>query len=395
MTHHLGRILTGLLLATGILLAILLVGEQRSSLPSSFQSPLADIDLNIPPNLNPSIVATVFESPLPAPDRFPSISSTQLADASSRIQDTGLAMPFFGLTWSPSGSGIVYAQLTDKVIVDEATKGFTPVTELLYQDLDSGKESQVASNGRFPRWSPLGNRLLFVSWLNTDQSYVMLTDIDTGATSKVAENGVYAEWLSNNDVAVVDTYGRVVRVDLNSGSGYTPFGADLIASTSGPNSISISPDKQRMAIVNQKQLSVFDFKGNRVTLVTADEYTDIVGGMAWSPHSDRLAYVSNKSIGIARISDEQMVSDILDFQEMTRFPSSLSWSPDSRFLLYQGFDGIWVVNVNSGERKLLLQNTPDSDVVFSTPSWSPDGKAVILENSGNIYVADLTFDTGK
>lgn len=395
MTHHLGRILTGLLLATGILLAILLVGEQRSSLPSSFQSPLADTDLNTPPNLNPSIVATVFESPLPAPDRFPSISSTQLADASSQIQDAGLAMPFFGLTWSPSGSGIVYAQSTDKVIVDEAAKGFTPVTELLYQDLSSGKESQVASNGRFPRWSPSGSRLLFISWLNADQSYVMLTDIGTGETSKLAENGVYAEWLSNNEIAVVDTYGRVVKVGLNLGYGHTPFGADIIASISGPNSISISPDKQRMAIVNQKQLSVFDFKNDRLLLVTTDEFTDIVGGIAWSPQSDSLAYISNKSIGIARIDDNQIVSSTLDFQELIGFPSNLSWSPDSRFFLYQGFDGIWVVDVDSSERKLLIPNTPDSDVVFSTPSWSPDGKAVVLESNGNVYVADLIFGTGK
>jgi Tol biopolymer transport system component len=207
---------------------------------------------------------------------------------------------------------------------------------------------------------------------------------------------VYAEWLSDDEIVAVDTEGKVKSLKLSPSSDDKSLDdLELTVSTNGPNSVIVSPNKKYIALVNETQLSVFAVKDHQLMEVAQNEFTDIIGGIAWSPQSDSLAYVSSKSISIARIDDSQIVSNTLDFQEIIGFPSSLSWSPDSRFLLYQGFDGVWVVDVNSSERKLLIPNTPDSDAVFSTPSWSPGGKTVILESDGNIYAVDLVFDTDK
>lgn len=387
MKRRPGIIVTTVLLAAGTLFAVLLIADQqqRPSSTLSFQSPLEGAF----PTSEPSFVMELFESPISTPTHFPDISDIQFADAIRPVQTSGLVAPFFGFMWSPDSNSVIYAQLTDQVIVYEDSKGFVPVTELRLQKLDSGEKSLLASNGRFPKWAPSRNQILYISWFDTNQSYIMLMNLTTGETVKLFESGVYAEWLSDDEIVVVDTEGKVKRLKLSSFPDDKSLSAELTVSTNGPNSVIVSPNRKYIALVNETQLSVFTLKDHQLIAITQNEFTDIVGGVAWSPQSDSLAYVSSKSISIARIDDSQIVSSTLNFQEIIGFPSNLSWSPDSRFLLYQGFDGIWVVDVDSSERKLLIQNTPDSDAVFSTPSWSPDGKAVMLENGGNIYVADL------
>lgn len=384
-----GKIMTGVLLAAGVPFTLLLVtGQQRSSSPLtlSFQSPLTDVGAAI--DLEFSAAVGLLESPIPTPARFPDISGIQLADTIHLVQNSGLMASFFGFVWSPDSTGLVYAQTTDQVIVDKSNKGIAPVTELWFQDLGSGKESLLAPNGRFPKWAPSGNRVLYISWINSNQSFAMLTNLATGEISRLAKNSVYAEWLSDDEIVTVDTEGKVKSLKLSSTSGNKSLDLGLTVSTNGPNSIIVSPDRRRIALVNEKQLSVFDLGSRQLMPITNDEFTDIVGGLRWSPQSNRLAYVSNQSIRIA-IIDETVVSETLDLHETIGFPSSLSWSPNSQFLIYQAFDGIWIVDVDSEEQKLLVENALDAESVFSSPTWSPDGNVIAFESNGNIVTTTV------
>jgi Tol biopolymer transport system component len=382
--------MTGVLLAAGTLFAVLLIADhqQRPSLSTiSFQSPLTDAFPTSAIEAFPAM--ELFEGPISTPVRFPDISNIQLADAIRPVQNSGLVAPFFGFMWSPNSDSVIYAQLTDQVIVYEPNRGFAPVTELRLQELKSGGKSLITPNGRFPKWAPSGNRILYVSWFNANQSYIMLSDLATGETSRLLENGVFAEWLSDDEIVTVDTEGKVKSFKLDSSSDDKSLDIELTVSTNGPNSIVVSPDRQRIALVNEKQLSIFDLESRQLTPITKDEFTDIIGGLAWSPQSDRLAYVSNKSIRITTIG-ETVVTNALNVQETTGFPSSLSWCPDGGLLVYQAFDGIWIVDADSGERKLLIENTLDSESIFSTPMWSPDGKVIAFESNGNI-VTTMVF----
>lgn len=382
-----------LAVVAGTLSSVLLV-DQQGFLPSlMFQSPLIGATPYATPLADSFSTPSLFESPLPTPDQASSIASIQFTDNMVELTHRArVDIPFFGLTWNPTGTGIIYAESTDAVLLDDVHKGFTPLTSLWYQDLLTGNRTLVAPNGRFPRWSPSGNQVLFILWLGANQSHLVLADISTGKTSNLVENGVYADWLSNDEIIVVGIDGEIARLNLYSR--YEPFGADLVASTSGPNSIVVSPDKQWLAIVNEAKLQVFSFASNKMSTITAEDFTDIVGGLAWSPQSNRLAYVNNKSIHIADLS-EQITDRALGVEEQIGFPSNLSWSPDGIFLLYQGFDGIWVIDVESGARKLLYSNTQDQRAVVSSPSWAPSGNNVILEKNGNVYMAAIVYDENQ
>lgn len=285
---------------------------------------------------------------------------------------------------SPDGSRVAYVQTS----VDYENDGY--IKHIWLHDVATGKNSQFTYGGgrdSFPRWSPDGNRLIFLSSGREPESKTQLYVIDIGGGEA-----------------------RLI-VDLETGLStpkWGPRGKAILFS-----SRVWEPEKPKSDVVVVKRIwfklnGVGMFAGKRMHLftvkaaggkprqVTKGEFD--VSAYAWSPDGKEVAYVTN-------MEDDQDTSYIKDIYVMPskggegrkvttsiHTVSDISWSEHG--LAYLGHDfhaqgatntDIWVkspleseaVNITEGfDRR--VGGGMGSDLRFSTPGpgavWGPNGE---------------------
>ncbi len=287
---------------------------------------------------------------------------------------------------SPDGSRVAYVQTS----VDYKNDGY--IKHIWVHDVATGKNTQFTYGGgkdSFPRWSPDGDMLLFLSNRRLPESKTQLYVIGTG--------GGEARLVSDLETGV-------------SNPKWSPDGKAILFS-----SRIWEPEKPESDVVVVKRIrfklnGVGMFAGKRVHLftvkatggkprqVTKGEYD--VSAYSWNPDGGEISYITNKE-------NDQDTSYIRDIYVMpskggearmvtqsVHSISDISWSKHG--LAYLGHDfhaqgatntGIWVkasleseaVNITDGFDHKVGWGI-GSDLRFSTPGpgavWGPNGEYI-------------------
>ena len=287
---------------------------------------------------------------------------------------------------SPDGSRVAYVQTS----VDYKNDGY--IKHIWVHDVATGKNTQFTYEGgkdSFPRWSPDGDMLLFLSNRRLPESKTQLYVIGTG--------GGEARLVSDLETGV-------------SNPKWSPDGKAILFS-----SRIWEPEKPESDVVVVKRIrfklnGVGMFAGKRVHLftvkatggkprqVTKGEYD--VSAYSWNPDGGEISYITNKE-------NDQDTSYIRDIYVMpskggearmvtqsVHSISDISWSKHG--LAYLGHDfhaqgatntGIWVkasleseaVNITDGFDHKVGWGI-GSDLRFSTPGpgevWGPNGEYI-------------------
>jgi Tol biopolymer transport system component len=187
-------------------------------------------------------------------------------------------------------------------------------------------------------------------------------------------------WMSSDRLVFSDPSGLVKSIrpatrqieDIVRGQEWTARAADIAV-------LSVSPDEQWIVVQAERLsdsklalISLQDETWREIPSGPKDGFVYILGGLAWSPDSSRLAFSDDMSLHIVdlRLGREWEIST------EGEIPHSLSWSPDGNMLLvglrssYQVMH-VYAVNVDgSGWRDL----SRDRNLGVLAPTWSPDGR---------------------
>ena len=159
----------------------------------------------------------------------------------------------------------------------------------------------------------------------------------------------------------------------------------------------LSPNGERIAVVKSdgsrpRDLYVMnaDGSGGALAIVShprASENDDI-RALAWSPESDRIAYVYGVAPHI-RVVDARDGTPVPLPQSGDPVPQGLrlEWSPDGTELLYEAEDDFWAKPLDGRPaRRVVAIPGPDN-----SPTWSPDGSRIAFihaatQEAGGVYV---------
>ncbi len=152
----------------------------------------------------------------------------------------------------------------------------------------------------------------------------------------------------------------------------------------------LSPNGQIIAFVSEQDDPV-----GQIYLMNLDgtglrQLTNMPGGArgpAWSPDSDRLAFIGwTKAItvGYEPLSHIFIIrtdgSNLVDLTGTAGGVSEPDWSPDGQKIAFTGNKGVWVINVDGDIWMKIIPSRPRDypDRDFYTPRWSPDGRRIAL-----------------
>ena len=301
---------------------------------------------------------------------------------------------------NPAGTSVAF----DHTAVDYENDDY--VKHIWMLDTETGKSKQFTSGSgkdSYPRWSPDGRSLLFLSAGREPESksqlYVinvqggeaqLITDLESSVSNPqwspncrdiLFTSRVWEPEKPESDVVVVNR----IRYKLN--------GIGMFAG---------------------KRVHLFSVRsGRRPKQLTKGEFE--VDGAAWSPDGKQIAVVTNleEDADMTHIRHIYLMpakgGELQRITEDEHTISDLSWSPDGSEIAYFGHDyhaqgatntDIWIMQANGGKARNISSGFDrsigrgiGSDLRFSTPNpgpvWSGDGKYLyfltgVVPNS-NIY----------
>ena len=264
-----------------------------------------------------------------------------------------------------------------------------------------GKETVQLTNSpdgeSSPRWSPDGKYISFISSRQGTTSQVWLMDRRGGEGKKLTD----------------------VKGELGSYSWSPDSKKLLLVMKDEPDTAKNKPPKPY--VINRywfkqditgyrydtgrNHLYLFDITTKKTEQLTDGIYNE--SDPKWSPGSNRIAFVSNRSQEPDRNENTDIwVMDAKKGSQQKKLTSwnggdnSPQWSPDGKWIAYvrSGSDatyemydqtGICIINSNGGEPALLSKNI---DLPVSNPRWSIDGKSVAALVSDDRQRYIVAFD---
>lgn len=250
-------------------------------------------------------------------------------------------------------------------------------------------------------WSPDGRTIAFhgAQWSRPDPSgplvagppHVFLVDVDSGVQTALLTDqgepvrGRFPSWSPNGQKIAFDTGGQgshVFVINLD-GSGLE----QLTGSTALPNiRPDWSPDGRKIAFASgpsqQQQIYVMNADGSDPVRLTDSNSDGNAVAPDWSPNGHRIVFQSNRDSTEEARNDEIYVmnADGSDQRRLTNYPGQdvdADWSPDGRMIAFQRdseprqINQLFVVSVDGGE-PMPLTALPSAN---GHPAWSR-GRAV-------------------
>jgi Tol biopolymer transport system component len=277
-------------------------------------------------------------------------------------------------------------------------------------DVKEGQLTQLTEGllGQWPRWSPDGQRLAFLSLpleegLLSDKGELVVISADGAERETVAATGkteIYSpvlEWSPD---------GRKIAWESAARSDGVPAGINTVDVDSGqivelapghPGAMPAwSPDGSLIAFVSydkdpaDSDIYIMEADGSNVRRLAETDGDDI--GPRWSPDGRRIIWWLRKEQG-AR--PDLLIAEVEDGKAKHLGSGSRpAWSSDGRRIAFMDLAeennvDIFVLDLDSGERINVTSN-PARDM---WPTWSPDGVRIAFVSQrdapqGDIYLAN-------
>ena len=263
-----------------------------------------------------------------------------------------------------------------------------------------GKSAQATEDVELGtlEWSADGQRILG-SWSNPADSILTLASVPAGGGELSTLPLPWGEDVSMGvglDVSADGT--KVVFMGVAGGLGRSRPGPEdcgiWTVSTDGEDPTRLtgdaryhayptwSPDGRWIAFLrlleedtDHANIFLIPSEGGEIRRLTSDVDAVVVGGIAFSPDGDRIAYFSDGAIR-ARPAGGGASEVLLEVEDLGYFPD-LSWSPDGEKIVYLPTDGgrIMVGSLESG-RSVPLETGLSAGTRVSSVAWSPDGQRI-------------------
>ena len=325
--------------------------------------------------------------------------------------DRLMAADVFELEWaadpqiSPDGSQIVYVRTSNDVMSDRSRRQIWIVGAdgSGHRPLITGEHSYSS-----PRWSPSGDRILYVSSDQNDKSQIFVRWMDTGqsATLTHLERGPGGIQWSPDGSLISFTNFVPESPEPFAEMPAKPAGADWAPSAKAYDRLFYRADGAGFLPEGYSQLFVLPAEGGTPRQLTHGPYNQ-GGGARWTPEGESLVFSANRKVDWeydARESEvyEMSVADGSLTQLTDRRGPDVSpiVSPDGSQIAYLGSDeayqGYQVTKLyvmdRDGSGSRILADDLDRDI--NQIQWSADGNGLFFQytDEGTSTVALVTLD---
>ncbi len=307
---------------------------------------------------------------------------------------------------SPDGRFVAYTVTTLDAKQD------TSDTDVYLAPLEGGEPLRLTSSKKSdakPRFSPDGEWIAFLSSREGDLTQIFLMSRRGGEAVKLTDFGA-----SVSDLAWSPDSKRIALVvaDVDQGALPKKDAEETTKKTAKPivlRRVQFKRDGEGYLREQRNHVHVFDIAKKTSFQLTSGPFDD--SEPAWSPDGQRIAFVSNRALPDADLSQN---SDIFVAAakegEIPRAvvngpggDSSPAWSPDSQWIAYvaggeprdmwYGASHLALAPVAGGAPKPL---TAKLDRNVLSPRYTPDGQSVLflLEDGGNQNLARASVELG-
>jgi len=342
---------------------------------------------------------------------FALLALTLSSAAAQSAPQTFQPLDVFGLEWAtdpqvaPDGQSVVYVRngfdvMTDRRVTDlwlAATDGS------LHRPLTSGAASDAS-----PRWSPSGDRLLWVS-SEDGSSQLWLRWMDSGEEARItnlAASPGDLSWSPDGDwVAFTMFVERSARPSLLAGMPAPPDGAEWAAPAIQVEDIQYKSDGNP-DLIEQGYTHVFvvPAEGGTPRQVTSGDFDHTAP--AWTPEGNLIVVANRRADADREGNDTDLYEVDITTGGLTRLTdrygpdASPVVSPDGSLIAYTGFDDeylgyqltrLYLMNRDgSGQREIATGLDRDVEAI----SWDAEGEGLYLQytTEGEGRIAHVTLD---
>lgn len=320
-------------------------------------------------------------------------------------------MDVFGLEWatdpqiSPDGTDVVYVRNGFDVMTDRRTPNLwiASADGALHRPLTSGTDGHGS-----PRWSPSGDRLLWVSSAE-GSSQMWLRWMDTGEEARITnltESPAALSWSPDGEwIAFTMFVERTPGPELMTGMPAPPEGAEWAAPAEVVEDIQYKSDGNP-DLIEQGFTHVFvvPAEGGTPRQVTSGDFDHT--SPSWTPDGDLVIVANRRPDADREANDTDLYEVDLDTGVLTRLTdrygpdASPTVSPDGSRIAYTGFDDeylgyhltrVYLMNRDgSGKREIATGLDRDVEAVH----WDAGGAGLYVQytTEGVGRIAHVTLD---
>jgi len=258
----------------------------------------------------------------------------------------------------PPMSMLMASHISGSVVYARIVSHEPFLTQIFLKNLDTGEIRPLTAPGKYgwPRWSPDGRQILFLSW------------------TKENSHDIY---LMNKD-----------------GSNQRP----VVAGPADETMADWSPDGGKIVFVSNDQDSdsiyVLDLKAQ--TILKLIDNVGVAGLPKWSPDGKRIAFIS--AIQHSRPQVFVMNADGTDIEQLTEydldhFDDNPAWCPDDSCIVFtryvNGIPKLMLLDLSNKEVHQLFSNVFAPDLIETRPVRSPSRSYITFSVGGVFYAMDM------
>jgi acylaminoacyl-peptidase len=303
---------------------------------------------------------------------------------------------------SPDGARVVYVRRGFDIMTDGGR------TALWLIDSD-GTDHRALTDGTStvgsPRWSPNGDRLLYVS-SEDGSSQVFVRWMDSGQTAEltnVTESPGNITWSPDGDWIAMTMF--VPEPSPTFAKMPTkPDGAEWTAPPIVINKLRYRSDGRGYLDDGYTHIFVMPADGGTPRQITSGSY-DHGGGLSWSPDSRSIVFSANRGDADFDVRDSDVFEISVATGELTQLTDRFGpdgspvLSPDGSLIAYTGFDDeyqgyqvahLYVINRDGSGSHVVS----DLDRGFGGLNWAADGGGLYFQydDQGMTKVAYVSLD---